>query len=203
MTLLGARAGTAKWNPPSARTAASPGALSAASPEVADWWRSILVRPRPSIGRPWEGSPGRPTAGSPGSWCSYTHGGFALAIDPTDPNTLYDAGQPGVLKSRSRSTAWSRLRRAPRPRGRRPRRPTPAESAPIPAPWYVGTSVQDLRAHHFVQTFASLVGDPAAQPVSVALDLARSIQYTGGGCCSPSRRVGTAPETLARRRRWE
>ena len=38
---------------------------------------------------------------------SYTHGAFALAIDPTDPNTLYDAGQPGVLKTTDGGANWS------------------------------------------------------------------------------------------------
>jgi photosystem II stability/assembly factor-like uncharacterized protein len=40
---------------------------------------------------------------------SYTFGGFALAIDPTDPNTLYDAGQPGVLKSTDGGANWSQV----------------------------------------------------------------------------------------------
>ncbi len=40
---------------------------------------------------------------------SYTFGGFALAIDPTDPNTLYDAGQPGVLKSTDGGAHWSQV----------------------------------------------------------------------------------------------
>jgi photosystem II stability/assembly factor-like uncharacterized protein len=40
---------------------------------------------------------------------SYTHGVLALAIDPTDPNTLYDAGQPGVLKSTDGGANWSQV----------------------------------------------------------------------------------------------
>src|SRR5579864_4189688 len=40
---------------------------------------------------------------------SYTFGAFALAIDPTDPNTLYDAGQPGVLKSTDGGAHWSQV----------------------------------------------------------------------------------------------
>jgi len=38
---------------------------------------------------------------------SYSFGGFALAIDPTDPNTLYAAGQPGVAKSTDGGASWS------------------------------------------------------------------------------------------------
>jgi photosystem II stability/assembly factor-like uncharacterized protein len=40
---------------------------------------------------------------------SFTFGPFELAIDPTDPNTLYDAGQPGVLKSTDGGAHWSQV----------------------------------------------------------------------------------------------